>query len=92
MLTYILIGFAVLLVVFLIAAARRPDDLRFERRVTISAPAAAYRSKRQWYAVSFNCTVAPDYGSVTNFSFKVGASIPRSEWESHYLNPQDENE
>ena len=40
MLTYILIGLAVLLVVFLIAASFRPDDLRVERSITISAPAA----------------------------------------------------
>ncbi len=40
MLLYILIGFAVLLVVFLIAAARQPDDLRVERSIEVSAPAA----------------------------------------------------
>jgi hypothetical protein len=60
--------------------------------LTISAPLAAYRSKRQWYAVSFICTVAPNFGSVTKFSFKVGAPIPRGEWEGHYLNLADENE
>jgi hypothetical protein len=40
MLTYILVGLAVLLVAFLIAAARRPDELRVERSIAISAPAA----------------------------------------------------
>jgi hypothetical protein len=39
-LTYILIGLAVFLVAFLVAAAMRPDDLRIERSITISAPAA----------------------------------------------------
>lgn len=41
MLTYILIGLAVLLVVFLITAATRPDDLHIERSIIISAPAGA---------------------------------------------------
>lgn len=40
MLTYILIGLAVLIIGFLIAASLRPDELRVERRITLSAPAA----------------------------------------------------
>jgi len=54
--TYILIGLAVLLVVFLIAAALRPDDLRVERSITISAPAALafvqINDPRQWLEIS----------------------------------------
>jgi hypothetical protein len=40
MVTYLLVGLAVLLVVFLVVAAMQPDDLRVERSITISAPAA----------------------------------------------------
>ena len=36
----ILIGLVVLVIVFLIVASFQPDDLRVERRITISAPAA----------------------------------------------------
>ena len=56
MLTYILIGLAVLLVVFLIAAALRPDDLRVERSITVSAPAtlafAQVNDLRKWPQMS----------------------------------------
>jgi len=56
MLTYILIGLAVLLAGFLIVAARQPDDLRVERRVTISAPAtfafAQVNDLRKWPEIS----------------------------------------
>jgi hypothetical protein len=56
MLTYILVGLAVLLVVFLIVAALRPDDLRVERSITISAPAtlafAQVNDLRRWPEVS----------------------------------------
>jgi hypothetical protein len=56
MLTYILIGLAVLLVVFLIVAALRPDDLRVERSITISAPAelafAQVNDLRKWQEMS----------------------------------------
>jgi hypothetical protein len=56
MLTYILIGVAVLVVAFLVIAALRPDDLRVERSVTISAPAtfpfAAINDLRKWQTIS----------------------------------------
>jgi hypothetical protein len=39
MLIAILIGLVVLVVVFLIVASLRPDELRVERRITIAAPA-----------------------------------------------------
>jgi hypothetical protein len=56
MLTYILGGLAVLLVVFIIAAARQPDDLRIRRSITISAPAAVVFAQindlRHWQEVS----------------------------------------
>ena len=58
----------------------------------IVAPAAAYRSKRHWFGVSFICTVAADYQSVTDFRFKVGQPIPEEDWAAHDLNAVDEAE
>jgi hypothetical protein len=56
MLTYILIGLAVLLVVFLIVAALQSDDLRVERSITLSAPAALAFAQindlRKWQEMS----------------------------------------
>jgi hypothetical protein len=56
MLTYILVGLAVLIVGFLIAAARQPDDLRVERSIVISAPAALAFAQindlRKWQEMS----------------------------------------
>jgi hypothetical protein len=56
MLIYLLIVLAVLLVVFLIAAARRPDELRVERSITILAPAslafARVNDLRKWQEMS----------------------------------------
>jgi len=55
-LTYILVGLGVLLVAFLITAALRPDDLRVERSITISAPAtfpfAEINDPRKWQKIS----------------------------------------
>jgi Polyketide cyclase / dehydrase and lipid transport len=63
MLTYILIGLAVLLAGFLIAAARQPDDLRVSRSITISAPAelafAQINDLRKWQEMSPYATDDP---------------------------------
>lgn len=53
---YLLIALAVLLGGFLVVAARRPDDLHIERRITVSAPAALafaqVNNLRQWQEMS----------------------------------------
>lgn len=58
----------------------------------LTAMGGAFRSRRQWYNVSFECVVAPALDGVTAFSFKLGDAIPRSEWEAHYLTAEDEDE
>jgi len=60
--------------------------------MTLSAPGAAFRSRRRWYGVAFKCTVAADLESVTAFEFKVGKPIPQNEWEAHNLNAEDADE
>ncbi len=60
--------------------------------LTLSAAGGAFRSRRKWYGVSFQCTVAPDYSGVTAFQFTVGDPIPEDEWEDHNLNSEDEDE
>lgn len=60
--------------------------------LTLSATGGAFRSRRKWYGVSFQCSIAADYSAVTAFSFKLGAAIPEDEWEDHNLNAEDEDE
>jgi hypothetical protein len=56
MLAYVLIGLGVLLAVFLIVAALQPEDLRVQRSITISAPAAfpfaEVNDLRKWQVIS----------------------------------------
>ena len=56
MITYILIGFALLVVVFLVVAAMRPDDLQVRRSITILAPVelvfAQINDPRKWMEIS----------------------------------------
>lgn len=58
----------------------------------LTAMGGAFRSRRQWYSVSFQCVAAPTLDGVTSFSFQLGQPIPRAEWEDHNLNAEDEDE
>lgn len=58
----------------------------------LSALGGAFRSRRQWFNVSFQCIASPTLDGVDSFSFKLGEAIPESEWEEHYLNAEDKAE
>lgn len=58
----------------------------------LTAPGGAFRSRRQWFAIAFTCTVAADLGHVQAFSFSVGAPIPRELWDAHFLTEEDADE
>lgn len=47
--------------------------------LTMTAHGAAYRSKRNWYALTFDCTVLPDLSGVADYSFETGAAIPKDQ-------------
>lgn len=58
----------------------------------LTALGGAFRSRRQWYAISFECTASADLLGVTSFAFKLGELIPETEWEAHNLNAEDKVE
>ena len=45
------------------------------------AKGGAVRVKKHWYRLSFECELTPDQMKATSFSYKLGAEIPREEWE-----------
>jgi len=58
----------------------------------LTAPGAAFRSRRRWWGLSLRCAVAPDYAAVTAFEFTLGDEVPWEEWEAHYLTAEDAEE
>jgi len=60
--------------------------------LTMTARGAAYRSRRNWYALTFTCTVLPDLSGVADYSFRNGDPIPKDQWEDHNLNAEDTDE
>ncbi|WP_246251847.1 DUF930 domain-containing protein [Ancylobacter pratisalsi] len=55
------------------------SDTRMEGD-TLVAHGGAFRSRRQWYEISFRCELDPSQRKVIGFAFHVGEAIPRDEW------------
>lgn len=54
----------------------------------IKAPGGAIRSGGKWYRLSYVCETSPDGLEVKSFAYQLGAEVPRSEWDQHYLVPR----
>jgi len=53
----------------------------------LSAPGAAFRSRKTWYRVSYQCRVTPDGLGIESFTYSLGPTVPREAWSEHYLVP-----
>jgi hypothetical protein len=54
----------------------------------IKAPGGAVRSGGKWYKLSYVCETSADGLEVKSFGYQLGAEVPRSEWDEHYLVPR----
>lgn len=54
----------------------------------IKAPGGAIRSSGKWYRMAYVCETSPDGLDIKSFSYQLGAEVPRSEWDTHYLVPR----
>lgn len=52
---------------------------------TINAPGAVFRSKGEWYHLTYDCKTGPEQIDVKSLSFQIGSRVPREDWEKHYL-------
>lgn len=51
----------------------------------MKAPGAVVRSRGAWYRLKYKCTTGPQHLKVLGFQYKLGATVPRRDWEAHYL-------
>jgi hypothetical protein len=51
----------------------------------ITAKGGAFRSKGDWYELSFTCEATPDHTKVLSFEYQTGKSIPKEKWEEYGL-------
>ena len=52
---------------------------------SITAPGAVFRSKGEWYHLSYQCNTEPEHVEVHALHYEIGGKVPRSEWEQYYL-------
>lgn len=62
------------------------------RHGALVATGGAFRSRREWYELSFRCTPAADFSHVEAFEFTLGDPIPHELWEEHYLTAEEVDE
>jgi len=52
---------------------------------TLRAAGGAFRSKGNWYELSFVCTAASDHLRVVSLNYMIGKLIPESRWDDYGL-------
>lgn len=52
---------------------------------SIKAPGAVFRSKGEWYRLSYECTTGPQHVNVRSLSYRIGDKVPRNQWGEYYL-------
>lgn len=56
------------------------------------ATGGAFRSRREWYEISFRCTPSASFEAVESFEFTLGDQIPHELWEAHDLTAEEMEE
>ena len=59
---------------------------------TLVAAGGAFRSRREWYEISFRCMPSRDFEHVETFEFTLGDAIPHELWDAHYLTAEEMEE
>lgn len=57
-------------------------------KTEVIAGGAAVRGHGRWYHVAYRCRTSSDGLEIEAFNYRLGALIPRTEWEQHHLVPR----
>lgn len=52
---------------------------------SVNAPGAAFRSRGEWYRLSFQCTTDNEHLEIRALKYVIGERVPREQWEQHQL-------
>ncbi|WP_454848637.1 DUF930 domain-containing protein [Rhizobium binxianense] len=52
---------------------------------SLQAPGAVFRSKGDWYHLSYNCMTGPQHINVRKLQYQIGEKVPRDKWNKYYL-------
>ena len=51
----------------------------------LEAPGAVFRSKGDWYHLSYSCVTGPQHMNVREMQYTIGDKVPREKWNTYYL-------
>jgi hypothetical protein len=52
---------------------------------TLKTKGAVFRSKGEWYRLSYKCEASADRLEVNAFKYRIGDVVPHEDWAAHYL-------
>lgn len=52
---------------------------------SIKAPGAVFRSKGEWYHLSFVCRTGPRHVHVRDLDYEIGGKVARANWSRYFL-------
>ena len=52
---------------------------------TFKTKGAVFRSRGEWYRLSYKCEASDDRLEVNAFKYKIGDVVPHEDWAAHYL-------
>lgn len=52
---------------------------------TLKTKGAVFRSKGEWYRLSYKCEASADRLEVNAFNYRIGDVVPHEDWAAHYL-------
>ena len=52
---------------------------------TFKTKGAVFRSRGEWYRLSYKCETSADLLDVNAFKYRIGDVVPREDWAAHYL-------
>ncbi len=55
------------------------------KKDSITAPGAVFRSRGEWYHLSYACKTGPRHLDAHQLDYEIGPMVPRSKWRKHYL-------
>jgi hypothetical protein len=51
----------------------------------IKAPGAVFRSKGEWYHLSYTCSTGPEHVHVRTLDFAIGGRVAKANWDKYFL-------
>ena len=52
---------------------------------TFKTKGAVFRSRGEWYRLSYKCEASDDRLEVNAFKYRIGDVVPHEDWAAHYL-------